>query len=125
MSAESDLRKEPRAPADRVRLARLAGRLGQCAGRQEVAREALLALDEMLGVREAALLRRLDIHLNAPDLPVTAESITADHAGRGLRGMRERVAMYSGTLDAGAPSEGGWKVVATLVPSASAEVVTP
>lgn len=58
MSAESDLRKEPRAPADRVRLARLAGRLGQCAGRQEVAREALLALDEMLGVREAALLRR-------------------------------------------------------------------
>ena len=53
------------------------------------------------------------------------ESITADHAGRGLRGMRERVAMYSGTLDAGAPSEGGWKVVATLVPSASAEVVTP
>lgn len=46
------------APADLARLARLAGRLGQCAGRQEVAREALLALDEMLGVREAVLLRR-------------------------------------------------------------------
>ena len=53
------------------------------------------------------------------------ETVAADPGRYGLRGMRERVAMYSGTLDAGAPSEGGWKVVATLVPSASAEVVTP
>lgn len=58
MSAESDLRNELCAPAGLAPLARLAGRLGQCAGRQEVAREALLALDELLGVKEAVLLRR-------------------------------------------------------------------
>lgn len=53
------------------------------------------------------------------------ESRVADNGGRGLRGMRERVAMYNGTLDAGARSEGGWKVVATLSSTTSDEVVEP
>ena len=34
--------------------------------------------------------------------------------GHGLIGMRERVALYGGTLDAGPCSEGGWKVRARL-----------
>jgi signal transduction histidine kinase len=34
--------------------------------------------------------------------------------GRGLVGMRERVALYGGTLESEAKPSGGWKVVATL-----------
>jgi signal transduction histidine kinase len=35
-------------------------------------------------------------------------------SGRGLAGMRERVAMFGGTLDAAPRPEGGFRVVATL-----------
>ncbi|MFI6600876.1 sensor histidine kinase [Nonomuraea sp. NPDC050536] len=36
------------------------------------------------------------------------------HPGRGLAGMRERVAAYDGTLHAGPVSGGGWRVAASL-----------
>jgi signal transduction histidine kinase len=35
-------------------------------------------------------------------------------AGAGLAGMRERVAAFGGTLDAGPSPAGGWTVRATL-----------
>lgn len=41
-----------------------------------------------------------------------AHVVPADHAGRGIVGMRERVALYGGTLDAGPLTNGGWRVTA-------------
>jgi signal transduction histidine kinase len=38
----------------------------------------------------------------------------ADGAGHGLTGMRERVALYNGTLHAGSLPGGGYQVTATL-----------
>lgn len=42
--------------------------------------------------------------------------VPADHAGRGIVGMRERVALYGGTLDAGPLASGGWSVAARFPP---------
>ncbi|HWE08799.1 MAG TPA: histidine kinase [Solirubrobacteraceae bacterium] len=45
-------------------------------------------------------------------------SSTRGSGGAGLRGMRERAAVYDGTLEAGPSAQGGWQVSATLaVPS--------
>lgn len=41
--------------------------------------------------------------------------------GRGIAGMRERAAVYDGTLDAGPAAAGGWRVYATLPPVPAAE----
>jgi signal transduction histidine kinase len=50
-------------------------------------------------------------------------------SGHGLAGMRERVAMFSGSLQAGATSDGGFEVCASLpVPDAidpASSVVVP
>jgi signal transduction histidine kinase len=40
-----------------------------------------------------------------------------DSAGHGLVGMRQRVSLYGGTLEAGPTPEGGWRVRALLHPS--------
>lgn len=39
---------------------------------------------------------------------------TADGTGHGLVGMRERVALYGGVLDAGRSADGGFRVRARL-----------
>ncbi|TDC65979.1 sensor histidine kinase [Micromonospora sp. KC207] len=44
--------------------------------------------------------------------PVRLDAFPA--SGHGLTGMRERVAMFGGTLDAGPTGEGGYRVTATL-----------
>jgi signal transduction histidine kinase len=51
-------------------------------------------------------------------LEVTNTGLTAPAPateGGGLRGMRERAAVYDGAVDAGPLAEGGWRVVAELV----------
>jgi signal transduction histidine kinase len=42
--------------------------------------------------------------------------LPADHAGRGIVGMRQRVALYGGTLQAGPLTNGGWSVTARFPP---------
>jgi signal transduction histidine kinase len=44
------------------------------------------------------------------------EVAPAEHAGRGVAGMRERVALYGGTLRAGPLVNGGWSVTARFPP---------
>jgi signal transduction histidine kinase len=44
------------------------------------------------------------------------EVAPAGHAGRGVAGMRERVALYGGTLRAGPLTNGGWSVTARFPP---------
>jgi signal transduction histidine kinase len=44
------------------------------------------------------------------------EVALAEHAGRGVAGMRERVALYGGTLRAGPLTNGGWSVTARFPP---------
>jgi signal transduction histidine kinase len=48
------------------------------------------------------------------------EVIPADHPGRGLVGMRERIALYGGTMQAGPMLGRGWSVTARFVPQEGA-----
>ena len=67
------------------------------------------------GARAEVLLRYCEDVL---ELRITDDghgaAATADGAGHGLTGMRERVALYNGTLQAGPRPGGGYQVTATL-----------
>jgi len=73
-------------------------------------------------LRHAADAQHVDVRIERGDEVVTvvveddathpATQITG--AGRGLAGLRERVALYGGTLDAGPRPGGGWRLHATL-----------
>ncbi|GAA3466359.1 sensor histidine kinase [Nonomuraea roseola] len=113
--------------ADRMRAAGLPTRL-QVAGDPEaipaaaqltiyrLAQEALTntlrhAPGATAEVRVHLTSRRADVEVTDDGLP----GRTADEApGRGLAGMRERVAAYEGTLHAGPVRGGGWRVAASL-----------
>jgi signal transduction histidine kinase len=47
-------------------------------------------------------------------VPAVAVSAAVPAAGHGLVGMRERVAVHGGTLDAGPCAERGWAVHASI-----------
>jgi signal transduction histidine kinase len=49
-----------------------------------------------------------------------AVSAAAPNDGGGLRGMRERAAVYDGTVDAGPLPDGGWRVATQLAVGAAA-----
>ena len=55
----------------------------------------------------------LDIAIDDARGPGTAPALEADHEGRGLVGMRERVAMFRGTFEA-KPTPTGFRVTAHL-----------
>lgn len=44
------------------------------------------------------------------------QELSTDHPGRGIVGMRERVALYGGTIQAGPLASGGWSVNAQFPP---------
>ncbi|MFE9449907.1 sensor histidine kinase [Streptomyces sp. NPDC006739] len=56
---------------------------------------------------------RIDVHDTGPD-GTPARSGPPPEAGHGLTGMKERVALYNGTVTAGPAPAGGWTVRATL-----------
>jgi signal transduction histidine kinase len=49
-------------------------------------------------------------HRGAPGAPGAPGALTAVPGGRGLLGLRERVLLYGGELDASSQPEGGWRV---------------
>lgn len=63
---------------------------------------------------------RLDIEVENDEPPVRSRAVTGDggvvaaEGGRGLAGMRERAAVFGGTVDAAARAGGGWRVSGTL-----------
>ncbi|MDP3949554.1 sensor histidine kinase [Microbacterium sp.] len=57
---------------------------------------------------------RLRVHNTAATGEVAASSGAGQSSGHGLRGMRERVALVDGTLEAGPDADGGWTVAAAL-----------
>lgn len=57
---------------------------------------------------------RLRVHNSTATGESAASPGAAQSAGHGLRGMRERVALVDGTLEAGPSADGGWTVAAAL-----------
>ncbi|MGB8881091.1 MAG: ATP-binding protein, partial [Solirubrobacteraceae bacterium] len=54
-----------------------------------------------------------DVRLSVADTGATTAPSNGN-GGAGLRGMRERAAVYSGSVEAGPRPEGGWRVAARL-----------
>ena len=66
----------------------------------------------------------VDIADSGPPIPAAAPAPPADR-GRGLLGLRERVAIYGGQLEAGPRPGGGWRVSARLPLHPSPESAAP
>ena len=74
-------------------------------------------------VKHSSLTARTDVRVDVDDRWVRIEVTNADGgqttpglpvSGRGLAGMRERVAMFDGTFEAGSTRDGGFRVAAAL-----------
>lgn len=80
-------------------------------------------------LRHAASAEHVDVRIDRRDevVSVTVEddarhpTTVMSGAGRGLAGLRERVALYGGVLEAGARPGGGWRLHATLNATGRAE----
>ncbi|MGV2983906.1 sensor histidine kinase, partial [Microbacterium sp. AGC85] len=57
---------------------------------------------------------RLRVHNTAATGEASVSPGSVASGGHGLRGMRERVALVDGTLEAGPDADGGWTVAAAL-----------
>ena len=87
---------------------------------QRVVEEALANVSRHSGAREAAVAVHivagrvaLDVSDPGPALPQVSDS-GRPGGGRGLIGMRERVALFGGDLDVGPTSDGGFHVAAVV-----------
>ncbi|MFI9591405.1 sensor histidine kinase [Nonomuraea sp. NPDC052265] len=111
--------------ADRMRAAGLPTRLHVAGDPAGVPAAAQLTLYRLAQEALTNTLRHapgaqahVQVHLTPAraDLQVTDDGhpTTPQPAGRGLAGMRERVAAYDGTLHAGPAPGGGWQVTASL-----------
>ncbi|WP_280264982.1 sensor histidine kinase [Nocardia wallacei] len=104
LEAECRVEGVPRAvsPAAAVSLLRAAREALTNAGRHAAGRPVAVTLEFLSG--------RVRLSVRNP-LPGTATRL--DHAGYGLTGMRERIALVGGTLSAG-PDDRGWLVTAEV-----------
>jgi signal transduction histidine kinase len=68
-------------------------------------------------VRVAVIAERDAVHVTVEDTgpPATRPDHSRESGGQGLLGMRERAALYGGTVTAGPNSAGGWSVRAVLL----------
>jgi signal transduction histidine kinase len=67
--------------------------------------------------RDAAVAVQIDRRPDAVDVLITDDGGASEsdlQGGRGLLGMRERVSVFGGTLDAGPQPHGGFRVHASL-----------
>lgn len=76
------------------------------------------ALTNVLRHAHGAVSADVELNVGSGQLELTVTntgtSREATEPGRGLGGMRERVALYHGTIEAGPLAEGGWRVRARL-----------
>jgi signal transduction histidine kinase len=68
--------------------------------------------------RATVTIRYLDtglrIEIDNDDLPEAYEMSSAEPTGHGITGMRERAAVFNGSVEAARRPDGGWRVVGQL-----------
>jgi signal transduction histidine kinase len=67
-----------------------------------------------VSVRYQATGVEVEVTDNGPTVDERKEQVEKAHPGRGLIGMRERVALFSGQLEVGPLAEGGYRVIAQI-----------
>ena len=85
---------------------------------QEALTNTLKHADPATKVRVSLIAEKDAVHVTVEDTgpPAAERRRSGEGGGQGLLGMRERAALYQGTVTAGPNSEGGWSVRAVLLP---------